>query len=148
MISNIQIEDYSDKSFVVRGDTRDFRNKLVEMGGKWNSRLTDKKTSEKFGAWLFWTEKRPKVQKWFDDGCITQQSNTMVASQPVKCNKDHITILTLKVDKLTEMVTKLCDHFDIDCSKAFVSLGNDCNDGDGDDDDDVSRIPHKRLLTK
>ena len=58
------IEEYSAKSFVVRGETTPHKDKLKDMGGKWNSRLTEKNFIDKFGAWLFWTDKREEVEKW------------------------------------------------------------------------------------
>jgi hypothetical protein len=67
---NVELQDYSEKSFVVRGEgTREHRESLKAMGGKWNSRLTDKATGEKFGAWLFWSDKRSEIEKWVDGGC-------------------------------------------------------------------------------
>ena len=67
--SAVYIEKYSDKSFVVRGDTRPHRESLKAMGGKWANRLTDKETGEKFGAWLFWTQKRGELDGWVSGGC-------------------------------------------------------------------------------
>ena len=39
------------------------------MGGKWANRLTDKESGEKFGAWLFWTQKRSELDGWVNGGC-------------------------------------------------------------------------------
>ena len=64
----VYIEDYSDKSFVVRGDTRPHRESLKLLGGKWVNRLTDKTTGEKFGGWIFWTEKRKELDNWVKGG--------------------------------------------------------------------------------
>ena len=59
------IEDYTPKSFIVRGDdTVNYKDSLRDMGGKWNDRLTDKVTGEKFGAWIFWADKRVEITKW------------------------------------------------------------------------------------
>ena len=63
--SNMFIEDYTPKSFIVRGDdTVNYKDSLTNMGGKWNSRLTDKVSGEKFGAWIFWSDKRVEITKW------------------------------------------------------------------------------------
>ena len=64
---SIQIEQYTDRSFVVRGQTTPIKEGLKRLGGKWNSRLTDKKTSEKFGAWIFPVSKRREVEAWIDN---------------------------------------------------------------------------------
>ena len=73
--STVYIEVYSDKSFVVRGDTRPHRESLKAMGGKWANRLTDKESGEKFGAWLFWTKKRPELDGWVKEGCKTVEAS-------------------------------------------------------------------------
>jgi len=64
---SIQIEQYTDRSFVVRGQTTPIKEGLKRLGGKWNSRLTDKKTSEKFGAWIFPVSKIKEVEAWIDN---------------------------------------------------------------------------------
>lgn len=58
---SIYIEDYTAKSFVVRGDTKPHKDKIMQLGGKWVNNLTDKKKDEKFGAWIFWSAKRDEV---------------------------------------------------------------------------------------
>jgi hypothetical protein len=53
----ISFEDYTDKSFVVRGDTRDKKDELKELGGKWI------KTRDGSYAWNF---SKKKVQQVAD----------------------------------------------------------------------------------
>ena len=55
---------YTEKSIVVRGETRDHKEELKNLGGKWNAKLTDKSTEEQFGGWIFPTSKHEKVKKW------------------------------------------------------------------------------------
>ena len=62
--SSVYIEEYSPKSFVVRGDTQPIKDQLKSLGGKWSSGFTDKETGEKFGAWLFWTAKKEEVEQF------------------------------------------------------------------------------------
>ena len=45
LVIPITLEPYSEKSFVVRGDTFDHKDKLAELGGKWNKFLRDKQTT-------------------------------------------------------------------------------------------------------
>ena len=57
---SLLIETYSDKSFVVRGDTKPFKDQLGRkgLGGKWNPKLRG-------GAgWIFKMEERGRVQEW------------------------------------------------------------------------------------
>jgi len=57
----INIEDYSEKSFVVYGkDTKKYIDKLKEFGGKYNSNL-------KIGpGWIFNKDKKEKVEEYFN----------------------------------------------------------------------------------
>ena len=48
-ISLPTIENYTDKSFILLGNTRDYNDKIKELGGKWNSRLKDGKK-----GWIFY----------------------------------------------------------------------------------------------
>ena len=53
----IIIQEYSPKSFVVRGDTKPFKDELKNMGGRWNTHLT-------VGAgWIFSNEHKSKVEQ-------------------------------------------------------------------------------------
>jgi len=58
---------YTEKSIVVRGETRDHKQELKNLGGKWNGKLTDKSTQEQFGGWIFPTSKQDQVKKWLAD---------------------------------------------------------------------------------
>lgn len=54
----IKIEDYSDKSFVVYGDTKIYKEKLKEMGGKYNPNLL-------VGCgWIFSMKRKKEVLLW------------------------------------------------------------------------------------
>jgi len=57
----IKIETYSEKSFVIRGEeTKEYKDKLKEFGGKWNSNLKDG------SGWIFSNKHKDKVQEWID----------------------------------------------------------------------------------
>jgi hypothetical protein len=57
----MEIVDYSEKSFVVRGNTKEYKDKLKELGGKWNSNLTDG------GGWIFSNTRKDKVEEWLSN---------------------------------------------------------------------------------
>lgn len=46
-MTDLTVEDYSERSIVVRGDTKTYASELKQMGGKWNSRLKGG------GGWIF-----------------------------------------------------------------------------------------------
>lgn len=75
---DIFIENYTEKSFVVYGDTKRYKEQLKQNGGKWNSCLTNKETGEKFGAWIFPNMKRTVIEKWFKtrDSEVVENNNS------------------------------------------------------------------------
>lgn len=112
--SAVYIEKYSDKSFVVRGDTRPHRESLKAMGGKWANRLTDKETGEKFGAWLFWTQKRGELDGWVSGGCKpVEGSNTSSASRG-STSSSHLEARMASMEdalaRMEKMVTVIHDY--------------------------------------
>lgn len=68
----IRIIPYTDKSFVVVGDTKPHKDSIKNLGGKWNASLTNKETGEKFMGWIFFLNKgkQNEVQNWIDGGCL------------------------------------------------------------------------------
>lgn len=96
------IEKYTEKSFVVRGDTTPYKDILKDMGGKWNSRLTDKDNQEKFGAWLFWTSKRDEVEKWLKSLPVPEQ----VTERP-KSSKIEKSVESNKLSDIELMLQEL-----------------------------------------
>lgn len=77
---DITIQNYTDKSFVVRGDTKKYREYLKNLGGKWNSSLTDKETGEKFGGWIFPSIKQRDVKNWYNNRESLESDNEI---QPI-----------------------------------------------------------------
>jgi len=62
----IRIIQYSEKTFVVIGDTKNQSTSLKKMGGKLSILLTYKKTGEKFTGWVFTNYKKEMIGKWID----------------------------------------------------------------------------------
>jgi len=73
----ISVAEYSDKSFVVSGPTIDYKNKLKELGGKWNPYL---KTGP---GWIFSNKRKASVQEWMN----TIDKPETVVSPPQKKRK-------------------------------------------------------------
>lgn len=61
MVISLKIEEYSEKSFVIRGDdTKKFKDTLKELGGKWNPSLKD-------GAgWIFSNTRKEQLEKFLE----------------------------------------------------------------------------------
>ena len=60
----MQIQTYSDKSFIVLGDTKPYSNGLYTLGGRFNAHLTI--NGEKRGAWIFSLKNRESVEKFIN----------------------------------------------------------------------------------
>jgi hypothetical protein len=119
----IYIQDYTAKSFVVRGDTRSYREAIKSMGGKWNSSLTDRETGNKFGAWIFWGEKRKSIEEWIatavpDSKDLDTENKYEVATDITSrgsSNDNSVKKPSLeeKIDRLLGMMTSICRLHDI-----------------------------------
>jgi hypothetical protein len=57
----LEIVQYTEKSFVIKGNTKPIKELLVRLGGKWNGNLS--KDGEKFGAWIFPNTKLESVKE-------------------------------------------------------------------------------------
>jgi hypothetical protein len=149
---SIFIEDYTPKSFVVRGDTRESKDSLKALGGKWNSSLTDKDSGDKFGAWLFWSDKRKDLDSWIKKGCPKIDANlgatTHVSTNSLMSNNVERSSVSLeaKIDALTKMVEQLCRYHQINVSANVKK--SQILDSDIESDDDIPIIKPKRLLSK
>jgi hypothetical protein len=155
----IYIEEYSAKSFVVRGDTQPHKDNLKALGGKWGSNFTDKNSGEKFGAWLFWTAKKEEVKNWISSGCknvsskkeINTPNNTPRISSSVN-QEDHI-----KNEVIMEIINILASmdikHEQKLKNTQFYKIYSKKNTQDidynsGDEYEEESTTPPKRLLRR
>ena len=69
----MEIVDYTEKSFVLCGDTKVHKNTLMEMGGKWNPNL-------KVGAgWIFSNKKKDCVLEWMN---TIEKSPQVISNSP------------------------------------------------------------------
>jgi len=68
IVEELTLQDYSDKAIVVRGDSKDHKEKMKELGGKYNPNLQDG------GGWIFSKKKRDVVQAYLDS--IKTKKNT------------------------------------------------------------------------
>ena len=139
--TNITIEDYSEKAFVVKGDTKDYKDSLRELGGKYNSNLRD-------GAgWIFPKTKKSAVEAWKNSGKHLQRTDTPVqvyvgASTSVSAQVDQNEVLNEILKEIKKMSIRL---------ERVEQLLNKTNkqtniEDDISDDDTPRNFVHKRLL--
>jgi hypothetical protein len=78
----ISVSEYSDKSFVVNGSTIEFKNKLKELGGKWNPYL---KTGP---GWIFSNKGKSSVQEWMNN--IEKTKIMLSPAQHITLNNEEV----------------------------------------------------------
>lgn len=152
-MSNVYIEDYTAKSFVVRGETREHKDSLKSLGGKWNSALTDRESGDKFGAWLFWNEKRNDIQKWLEKGCkpvAPTSSSTMFTSQSSVSNQvtSDQSASSTRLDKIEQKIDYIIQLLESMGKSKQISEDKDEIILEQYEEDTLPKGPVKRLLGK
>lgn len=114
-MASLNIVNYSDKSFVVTGDdTRKYKDHLKNLGGKWNSRLTNKANGEKFSGWVFYSSLREKVENWIKNptSVIPESKND---NQRINELENRMAKLELIIENLTKSnKTIVASQYDLD----------------------------------
>jgi hypothetical protein len=129
---SIYIEDYTEKSFVVLGETKEHKENLKKLGGKWNSKLRDDKA-----GWIFMMKDKSIVQDYIDSGKVV---NTNINSSTIPTTyyqKQEYQELLEEIKLLRSEMSLLREQFK-SISKPQVSQ----NIQDIDEDDK----PRRRLL--
>lgn len=63
----MEILDYTTKSFILLGEkTKDNKEKLKELGGRYNPHLTHPETKEKIAAWVFALKNKERIKAFVD----------------------------------------------------------------------------------
>jgi hypothetical protein len=120
----MEIVDYTEKSFVLCGDTKIHKNILMEMGGKWNPNL-------KVGAgWIFSNKKKDCVLEWINTIEKTPQvnsnSNSFSLSQSILPPTRIESSFIKKVDISEEIISEFSDELSkSDCIKTYHFLHDD-----------------------
>lgn len=104
----MEIQNYSDKSFILKGETKIYKEQIKEMNGKWNGSI---------GAWVFSKKQLEKVQAWLDE--LQLKSNLLSTSTPVllpsttKIQPQPLTIPTRSINNTstTDLIDDIFDHF-------------------------------------
>lgn len=152
-MSNIYSQKYTEKSIVVRGETKEFKESLKSLGGKWNSKLTDKSTQETFGGWIFPLSKTSEVEKWMRNKVTVLPSQSPKSVEP-KDNFDRIAQIETMLVEVIKELEKLDKSFvdkinNTEFYKTFVNKHKvDCEEFEEDSGDEESGPLPKRLLGK
>ena len=144
MNNNIYIENYSEKSFVLRGETQDLKEEIKKLGGKWSIGFTDKKNGEKFAAWLFFMNKKSDIEKWLNE--LKKSDNKSEVKKSDNKSEDILSRL-LKIENAINYIYKKLEIIENQKSikKSCDDNQKSCNDDD-DDDICITNYKHKRLI--
>ena len=73
-IKDIILEQYSEKCFILKGNTIQYKQDIKQLGGMWNPSLK---------AWIFPNSKREVIEKWLDKGEKTVEPVKQYFESPV-----------------------------------------------------------------
>jgi hypothetical protein len=97
--NGVILEPYTDVSFVLRGDTKPYKEDIKRLGGKWGPKLKDGP------AWLFPKSKQDIVGKWLDTGII-DEGNIQYRNKSLE---EQVKDLSLQVYKLQKNVGRVLE---------------------------------------
>ena len=167
---DISLEEYTDRSIVVRGETRQYKEDLKKLGGKYNSRLRGEP------GWIFPKSKQNDIVKFMKEGkrLVTEEEvrageartleweskrggeqKTSTSSSSINDNKvliDMIKTLTQKISLMDKKISILMTANNIDTGSNQVShkkvIKKKVVESSSDDDssEEEEQIPRKRLL--
>ena len=95
-MSSINIKDYSAYSFVVFGDTKIHKDKLKELGGRYNGKLSVGP------GWVFSLDKKSIVQEWYDSIPSSVSVNSDPRDELISQLKKENEMLKKEIDELRE----------------------------------------------
>jgi hypothetical protein len=155
--NSVRIISYTDKSIVVIGDTKKYKDSLKNLGGKWNASLTNRETGEKFMGWIFYLSKQREVQSWIDNGSPdvveskteskqgeSQPKMSILAKPKVlpSSSDDRIRQLEKSIEMLIAKVASL------EIEVSTLKKGTPKEDEEVEVEDEEVQTPPKRLLRR
>lgn len=103
MLSGVTLYNYTPRCIVIRGENIDhYSSSLLEMKGKLNENLTDKKTGQKFKGYIFPKSLEKELNSWLRDGntgpvlasrlklTSEYKKNTRAADEPVTATETKV----------------------------------------------------------
>ena len=161
---DISLEEYTDRSIVVRGETRQYKEDLKKLGGKYNSRLRGEP------GWIFPKSKQNDIVKFMKEGkrLVSEEeaqageartleweskrsSEKKTSSFSNYSNDNNVLIhmiknLTQKIEKMDKKISILMTANNINSSSKQVIKKKSSESSSDDDSSDEDEVPRKRLL--
>ena len=104
-MTELVLEDYSEKAIVVRGDTKTHKDALTKLGGKWNAGLRGG------GGWIFPKKKEADVAKYVNNPDSAPKT-TKATSLPSLPTSGATSDLAKEVAKLSKKISKMNDLYE------------------------------------
>jgi hypothetical protein len=162
-MTDLKLTDYSEKAIVVRGDTKEWKEGLKELGGKYNANLRDG------GGWIFPKKIEDKVMAFISSGKVPNDKNkfsfskstvkTNVKPTMVKPSSDKPISAKPTTVKNSEFISQVKQHYStlnadqrLQFLSVLLSISNVENDKEveediiEDDEEEEEEKPRKRLL--
>ena len=159
---DISLEEYTDRSIVVRGETRQYKEDLKKLGGKYNSRLRGEP------GWIFPKSKQNDIVKFMKEGkrLVSEEevrageartleweslrsSEQKTSSSSINDNKvliDMIKTLTQKIEKMDKKISILMTANNTDTNSKQIIKKKSVESSSDDDSSDEDEAPRKRFL--
>ena len=134
-MTEIHIEDYTEKSFVVLGDTKPHKDNIKKLGGKWNSRLRDNKM-----GWIFPMSKKESVEEYISDFQKTGEIK-QIQGKTQNLQRTDLSDILKRLERLEMEVKQLRMEKEI---RSKEDNKNDNNDSENESEEK----PRRRLLRK
>lgn len=133
---DINCEEYSDRAIVVRGETKNYKDDLVSLGGKYNARL-------KGGpGWIFSKKMEVQVYNFIKNG---KRLDVYPGDKDTSSTIDKkIYMLEKKIDIILAFIKELSDR---DTGKNISNSYSILVDSDSEIEEEITLQP-KRLLGK
>lgn len=168
------IEDYSERAIALFGDTKPYKNKIMEIGGKFNPSLKVSNSDDRRAGFIFPKTKRTVVQQLISDiesgtiepGAIEEKSNnytksvsssssssrSSVNNTTVEVSKTDFMNLLSKVERLEQEVNNLKQQLSGKSDNTKMSTKTKTKvvveEKDEDEDESEEEMPKKRLLRR
>jgi hypothetical protein len=100
MSDPITLEQYSEKSIAVFGNTNDHKDSLMTLGGKYNSNLRGRP------GWIFTNSARPRVEEFIKNGTVTAPKRSIAPIPSVVMGNESDSLLR-QIEALTRRIEAL-----------------------------------------
>lgn len=144
-MSQLIIEQYSERAIVVRGNSQPFKDELLNLGGKWNSMLKGG------GGWIFPNSKKIKIEELktkIEKGEVKpvfKQENKEEYDDKQKVNvKDYLNLLS-RVERLEQILSNL--NISKTQNNDTITI-NDSEDSENESEQKVERLLKKKINKK